>query len=233
MKKLFRLTDVPLNELKYYTKRNGFMSPYIICLAAAENRLEYCDFLSDAEAGDCRNNIRTWHQFYRSAILSGGATPDLIQYCRSEFKKTQEQKAKKDPNEPDDPGIAMTTDECRQYIEGFIRKTPLGNCSESKFCMAVTTRDASLCGDEAEGCTQNFLYLDAMENNDISRCEQIRDENLKMLCKAGLATSSEECKKCKSFDNFFEALVDDRAKRLTALPPELSQKAGAGEGDVE
>jgi hypothetical protein len=216
-KEEFKLSQLSPEELNFYLKIPGLLLPYVLCVAAAQNEPDLCQNLSDNEARLCRERLNTWHLFYRAVLLEGSATPELVQTCRRILKPLN--------NKGESGGKSLTVDECRRGIESIISRKPSVECAASPSCAAPISRDKAACGDDLF-CVDQITYLNAIDDNSLTACENIQDESLRVLCKVGLTQNPEDCKECASFKKFIDQYYDDSIARQKEAEMTPEQKGG-------
>lgn len=200
-KKEFKLSQLSGEEMTLYAKRQNYLFPYIMCLAAAQNTPNMCQLLPPVEARLCRERLNTWHYFYRSVLLARSATPDLVQTCRRMFKPETEGDGSTDKS--------LSIDECQRGINGIISKKPSAECLANPVgCAAPIARDKAACAKDQD-CIDSIDYLNAIEDNNPATCDNIQDESMRMLCKIGLSQEPEDCKQCATFQKFIDDYYDN------------------------
>jgi len=187
-------------ELHSYSKRSGFMLPYVLCLAAVRESSDLCSHLNDDDAKYCLNNFTALHQFYRQLILGKIKTPELVSIYLTR-----------------EPGNTIQTAEI--LIEGFIKRDDSICSKEAKECQAYNKRDASRCPDKY--CVDRVLYFQAIEQRSENICKKIKVEGIQALCMADVRGNESACNECASYKKFIKAYREDAGNRAT---PEMPTK---------
>lgn len=173
-----------------YSKRQGFLDTYLTCLAVARDNVSVCNNLSKDEARLCSRDFYGFHRFFSELVVMGSVTQKFMEAC-------QKQKGK------------PTAVDCRKIAESFFAQD-VSVCDNSiskdqkNDCMAIRLRDPKYCSKGDKKCANRVYYIQALETNDVNKCNAITDEYFSTLCKGSVSRDESVCKKCKSFRNFFE-----------------------------
>jgi len=168
-------------------KRKAFLNSYILCLAAVRNDIAICNNLTSDEAEYCSRRFYRFNVFLRELAVTQIVSSKVINACIQSKGELEG---------------------CRNFAEGFLTKdsSMCSNMGERRMrdeCKAIIAQKTLFCGRNQE-CRDSVVYMQALTAGDIQICNEIKTEDLKMLCRGNITMDENTCKQCDGFKKFIE-----------------------------
>lgn len=194
----FNINTAKKDIFKKYSKKGRLLVPYLLCVAAVRDDRSLCRYLNSDAARLCREQFASLHSFYKQLIIGGVINAKVIRACMRSNK-------------------GLTLKQCQELAKAFISQNPsickvMGEPGAAE-CNAVMTGNPAFC-QGIQGCQDKVSYVKAIRKFDPQKCDKIKDNSLRLLCKGDITMDENVCKQNAGFKKFiklyYKALIEKK-----------------------
>jgi len=158
----------------------------IYCRSVVKDDIEECGKLSlqPSLLEDCRVNFTEYQGIYGRFFKSG-------------FNSLQLMNSWKDRN----------SEGFKLFMQGVLNNDSsvcekAQNEAERNECRAFTTGNVKLCKNDF--CVDKVIYIKAIKEKNLSKCNGIKDPNIRLMCQGYISGDETTCEKYKGFEEFIQ-----------------------------
>ena len=175
-------------EMTEVIKDIPLLAQYFQCRAIVRDDIKECDNLNPwpDQVSACRLYFNYYHGFYGRLLMAGQATPQILNVCINALK--------------------LNIEECRLYASGWLADD-ISMCESLDKTRSLGECRANISGDPkfcrgSDICIKQATYFKAIKTQDIKKCDGIRDNMVKIMCRGYISMDEKICEDNRGFEEF-------------------------------